>query len=90
MKTAEKTATRAAAKDSGARLLDLIQGWAIYVADQESEFPDPITGDQLQALYQEMGAYSLQYEGKSSVEQDELTRRFVATRVVPHLLGFKK
>ena len=90
MKAKINKETARTAKDSGTRLLDLIQGWAVYVEDQEGEFPDSVTSDQLQSLYQEMGAYSLQYEGKSSVEQDELTRRFVENRVLPHLLGFRK
>jgi len=90
MKAQQKAKAKSAAKDSGTRLLDLLQGWAVYVEAQEAEFPDQVTSDQLQSLYQEMGSYSIQYDGKSPIEQDELTRRFVENRVIPHLLGFKK
>ncbi len=78
------------AKDSGTRLLDLLHGWATYVEAQEQEFPDSVTSEQIEALYQEMGNYAVQYDGKSMIEQDELTRKFIENRVMPYLLGFRK
>ena len=76
------------AKTPCGRLLDMIAGWALYVAvdEEQGTIDSLVDGDEIVALRHEAETLLVETHGLNAGREEEIARKFVVERLLPVLL----
>lgn len=86
--TSTITETEATSKAPATRLLDLLAGWAAFVAtDEDNQVRDvALSAEEIGELYQVAGSESMAWERLSAEEQEKAVTEFVKERILPRVV----